>query len=277
MTPYQKSAAAVLEHGKVFPNRLEAERFVETATLDTIEAHVKVLPLLQVAIETLPELLGELCNDKKLAQRLYDHLPALRESLLGVAQNGNPLEYSELLKSALANLESPDFGQPMVNFSMFDYREEQLVMYILENLHDAWREQNVARFFADGGEQYRFLPFELIGWEAVSRLLLYVDAFFRAVGIFVNQERLKHFYETRRATETLCYASFACYVIRSATDLLVAWITDVSEIERTVAETEAEKSVYRKLSDRYYVEAVILPQLSRLSLGPELYNDIISR
>ena len=80
-------------------------------------------------------------------------------------------------------------------------RTKELVLSILSTIHDGWVKDNAKLFFtkkADRGQQFQYLPLELIGWEEVKSDLVFLRPILKDMGLdLFTEEELESAYNER--------------------------------------------------------------------------------
>lgn len=72
--------------------------------------------------------------------------------------------------------------------------KEDMILFVLKAIHDGWCLDNAGRFEKkiSKGQEYQFLPLQMIGYEEATSDLLFVRPILAAVGVQVNDEKLQH-------------------------------------------------------------------------------------
>ena len=151
------------------------------------------------------------------------------------------------------------------------YDINYVVMQMIEAVHNGWIKDNADLFFTkkqDKGQQYQYLPIELIGWDEVKSDLLFIKPIIERMHGKINEEALKKELHDR----TISYVSNGVLGHNSQS------YANFEDIGQNIVE-EGEGIFYGKcpwteeirqaFKNEEFVQSVIIPQIKEKGIGKD--------
>ena len=232
----------------------QADKFIEESSFEEIDAQVDAQASMQYAINAIGESLG--LSDEEIA-RFADEVFGRTDST----------EMSGKLYKKLREKNSNMYFSSKENYM------PQLVVNTMEAVHDGWVKDKAKLFFtkkADRGQQFQYLPLELIGWDEAKSDLLFIKPIIHAIGGYVDEAEIKK--ECNR--RTIRYFKELSYSRDEGTmgmrvhnlddlgkEIVENGLLDNYEPLDTVIEV-SDITLWDAMKDREFVTGRLLPQLT---------------
>lgn len=141
-------------------------------------------------------------------------------------------------------------------------------------VHNGWAQDNASLFFAkkqDRGQQYQYLPLELIGWNEVKNNLLFVEPILEKIGINIEEKELKDYYEQHvnkflRDNNIRTADELGERILESPDNYMAFY--DISKGNDDDFTDEME-NITAAFSDKGFVEKVIIPEVAKKGIGKD--------
>lgn len=153
----------------------QADKMIEDSSFEEIEAQVGAQGSMNYAVNAIGENLG--LTDEEIA-KFADEVFGRTDST----------EMMEQLHQKLKEKSGNVYRASKENYM------PQLVANTMEAVHDGWVKDNAKLFFtkkADRGQQYQYLPLELIGWDEAKSDLLFIKPIIHAIGGYADEAEIK--------------------------------------------------------------------------------------
>lgn len=141
-------------------------------------------------------------------------------------------------------------------------------------VHNGWAQDNASLFFTkkqDRGQQYQYLPLELIGWNEVKNDLLFVEPILEKIGINIEEKELKDYYEQHvnkflRDNNIRTADELGERILESPDNYMAFY--DISKGNDDDFTDEME-NITAAFSDKGFVEKVIIPEVAEKGIGKD--------
>jgi hypothetical protein len=266
-SPYYKVAReALIKWNQMNP--ADADLMIEQSDFDEIEQQVGAKNSMMYAIDSLADQLG-LNNGAKADLQNY----VFQENYNG---NINPI-ISGILNGYTSDIEWFNSARTSENLNNNGYDINVLVMNMLESVHNGWIKDNTGVFFTkkqDKGQQYQYLPIELIGWDEVKSDLLFVKPIMESVGSQIDENSLKNILHDR--TKQYIQA-----MIKTGSDIgadfgsVGEYIMNSTD-SFSLSELPWTEDIRKAFQNAEFVKSVIVPELREKGFGKdyELMNKL---
>ena len=221
----------------------QADKVIAESSFEEVESQVYAQGSMMHAVNAIGKNLG--LNDEEIA-RFADEIFGRTDSA----------EMSDRLHKALISTTQNNMSK--------------LVVDTMEAVHDGWVEDNAKIFLtkkADRGQQYQYLPLELIGWEEAKSDLLFIRPIIHQIGGYVDEAEVKE--ECNKRTIEF----FERYSDRGMDGTLGMSIHNLEDLGNWIAENGLEydawnaeiddkgTSLWNAMQNRELIMEKILPQL----------------
>ena len=229
----------------------QADKIIEESSFEEIESQVYAQGSMTYAVNAIGKKLG--LNDEEIA-RFADEVFGRKDS-------------TEMMGKLHKELGKANFGEYLSNKQN---NMPKLIVDTMEAVHDGWVEDNAKIFLtkkADRGQQYQYLPLELIGWDEAKSDLLFIKPIINAIGGYVDEAEVKE--ECNRRTIEF----FKRYSDRGMDGTLGMSIHNLEDLGNWIAENGLEydawdaeiddkgTSLWNAMQNRELMLGTILPQL----------------
>lgn len=148
----------------------------------------------------------------------------------------------------------------------------KVIVDTMEAVHDGWVEDNAKLFFtkkADRGQQYQYLPLELIGWDEAKSDLLFIKPIIHSIGIYADDTKTKEEYNKRTVT----------FFKRLDSNIHNIDCLENAIVENGLKYNHWTPEIEEAMGDSKFVKEIILPELRKKGFmkDKELINTLISR
>ncbi|MBQ9659330.1 MAG: hypothetical protein IJV31_11335 [Clostridia bacterium] len=222
----------------------QADKIIEESSFEEIESKVNAKSSIASAATSIGKSLG--LNDEETSQFLNEVF--------------GKIESTEMTEKLHHELES----KMLSTFSSSKhYYMPQLITDAIEDVHDNWVEDNASLFFtkkADRGQQYQYLPLELIGWEEAKSDLLFIKPIIHAIGGEIDEDEIKEVCNQRTIKLLEEHSD------RGMDGALEMSIHNLDDLGTWIAENGLEykhwtPEIAEAMSDIEFVKGTILPEL----------------
>ena len=226
----------------------QADKIIEESSFEEIESKVNAKSSIASAATSIGKSLG--LNDEETSQFLNEVF--------------GKIESTEMTEKLHHELES----KMLSTFSSSKhYYMPQLITDAIEDVHDNWVEDNASLFFtkkADRGQQYQYLPLELIGWEEAKSDLLFIKPIIHAIGGDVDEYEYE--YEIKEVCNKRTIKFFEEHSDRGMDEALERPVHNLDDLGTWIAENGLEykhwtPEIEKAMSDVEFVKGTILPEL----------------
>lgn len=229
----------------------QADKLIEESSFEEIESQVGAQKSINHALEAI----SYWCYENYIDFDEDDFKKAVFE--------GENIEVFQILKNYISE-EEMTWGKIGMDL-MYD---------TLACVHNGWAQDNASLFFTqkkDKGQQYQYLPLELIGWNEVKSDLLFVEPILEKIGINIEEKELKDYYE-RHVNKFLRdngirTADELGEKILEAPDNYMAFY-DISKGNNDDFTNEME-DITAAFSDKEFVKNVIIPEVAKKGIGQD--------
>lgn len=222
----------------------QADKIIEESSFEEIESQVYAQSSITSAATSIGKSLG---LDEEEISHFLDEVFGRSEST----------EMTERLHHELGSKMLSTFRSSKHNYM------PQLITDTMEAVHDNWVEDNSKVFFtkkADRGQQYQYLPLELIGWDEAKSDLLFIKPIIHSIGGYVDETEIKEVCNQR----TIKF--FEAHSDKGMDGTLGMSIHNLDDLGTWIAENGLEyehwtPEIEEAMSDEKFVKGIILPQL----------------
>lgn len=266
-SPYYKVAReALIKWNQMNP--VDADLTIEQSNFDEIEQQVGAKNSMMSAIDSLAEQLGLNAGAKS----------DLQNFVFSENYNGNIIPIiSGILNGYTADREWFNSARTSENLNEKGYDINELVMNMLESVHNGWIKDNTGVFFTkkqDRGQQYQYLPIELIGWDEVKSDLLFVKPIIESFGIQIDENSLKNVLHDRTK-------QYIQSIVKTGSEIGADFEMVGEDIlntanNSTLTELPWTEDIRKAFQNAEFVQSVIVPELREKGFGKdyELMNKL---
>ena len=221
----------------------QADKIIEESSFEEVESQVYAQSSITSAATSIGKSLG--LNDEEISQFL--------DEVFGRSES---TEMTERLHHELGNKMLSTFRSSKHNYM------PQLITDTMEDVHNNWVEDNPGLFFtkkADRGQQYQYLPLELIGWNEAKSGLLFIKPIIYSIGGYADESEIKEECNKR----TIKFFETHSDRIGGTLEML---IHNFDDLGTWIAENGLEydywtPEIEEVMSDVEFVKGTILPQI----------------
>lgn len=221
----------------------QAEKIIAESSFEEIEGQVYAQGSMTHAVNAIGRNLG--LNEEEISQ--------FADEVFGRTDS------TEMMERLQKELGKANFGELL---SSKQNNMPKLVVDTMEAVHDGWVEDNAKLFFtkkADRGQQYQYLPLELIGWDEAKSDLLFIKPIIHSIGVYADDAEIKE--ECNKRT----VAFFEKHSDRMD-GILGMSIYNLDDLEKCIVENGLEydhwtPEIEKAMGDSEFVKGTILPEL----------------